>query len=81
MEWVIVFMCGFCVYLFIRCMQLETQIINTESKIREEFRDTFVKDVRNMMVKLADHMHDPTTGYVDRMSIMDQPKEERGNGR
>jgi hypothetical protein len=77
MDWVIGFLAGVCIYLFVRCIQLENKIENTESKMRQEFRDTFVNELRNIMVKLCDHIHDPSTGYVDRMSIIDQTQKEK----
>lgn len=57
-------------------MQLETEITNMESRIRQEFRDIFVNEIKNMMIKLCNHTHDSATGYVDRMSIMDKTVEE-----
>jgi len=77
MEWIVIFLGVFCIYLFSRCRELETKIDDV-NKYREDWVDN---NLRALYTQLYNHTHDTATGYVDRMSVMDRPKEEEPGGK
>jgi hypothetical protein len=72
MIYIVTFLGGFCVFLYIRCIRLENKIHN----VGQERRDWVDNNLKILYTQLYDHTHDPTTGYVDRTSIASKSKEE-----
>ena len=56
-------------------MQLETKIDN----VGQDRKDWIDNNLKALYTQLYNHTHDPSTGYVDRMSVMDKEQKEKMN--